>query len=63
MGTKLQFCILQGATFYWRRRLPRPFKMSMEFSLGTKDLRVVRGLFPSPRPSRIARLQYCAGVR
>ena len=44
MGTKLPFCILRGTTFYWRRRLPRPFKMSVEFSLGTKDLRVARGL-------------------
>lgn len=44
MGTKLPFCILRGTTFYWRRRLPTPFKMSVEFSLGTKDLRVARGL-------------------
>ena len=44
MGTKLPFCILRGTTFYWRRRLPSPFKMSVEFSLGTKDLRVARGL-------------------
>jgi integrase len=44
MGTKLPFCILRGMTFYWRRRLPSPFKMSVEFSLGTKDLRVARGL-------------------
>ena len=44
MGTKLPFCILRGTTFYWRRRLPSPFKMSVEFSLGTKDLRIARGL-------------------
>lgn len=44
MGTKLPFCIPRGTTFYWRRRLPSPFKMSVEFSMGTKDLRVARGL-------------------
>jgi integrase len=44
MGTKLPFCIQRGTTFYWRRRLPSPFKMFVEFSLGTKDLRVARGL-------------------
>ncbi|MDP2782880.1 DUF6538 domain-containing protein, partial [Devosia sp.] len=44
MGTKLPFCILRGTTFYWRRRLPSPCKMSVEFSLCTKDLRVARGL-------------------
>lgn len=44
MGTELPFCIVRGTTFYWRRRLPSPFKMSVEFSLGTKDLRVARGL-------------------
>lgn len=54
MGTKLPFCILRGTTFYWRRRLPSPFKMSVEISLGTKDLRVARG-----RSSMLAGLQYC----
>ena len=44
MGTRLPFCIRRGATFYFRRRLPSPAKMSVEFSLGTKDERVARRL-------------------
>jgi integrase len=44
MGTRLPFCIRRGAIFYWRRRLPSPAKMSVEFSLGTKDERVARRL-------------------
>lgn len=44
MGTRLPFCIRRGAIFYWRRRLPSPSKMSVEFSLGTKDERVARRL-------------------
>nr|WP_295884961.1 site-specific integrase [uncultured Devosia sp.] len=44
MGTRLPFCLRRGATFYWRRRLPSPSKMSVEFSLGTKDERVARRL-------------------
>ena len=44
MGTRLPFCIRRGAIFYFRRRLPSPSKMSVEFSLGTKDERVARRL-------------------
>jgi len=44
MGTRLPFCIRRGAIYYWRRRLPSPSKMSVEFSLGTKDERVARRL-------------------
>jgi hypothetical protein len=44
MGNRLPFCILRGAIYYWRRRLPRPSKMSVEFSLGTKDERIARRL-------------------
>lgn len=44
MGTRLPFCIRRGAIFYFRRRLPSPAKMSVEFSLGTKDERVARRL-------------------
>lgn len=44
MGTRLPFCLRRGATFYWRRRLPSPSKMSVEFSLGAKDQRVARRL-------------------
>lgn len=44
MGTRLPFCIRRGAIFYWRRRLPSPAKMSVEFSLGTKDERAARRL-------------------
>lgn len=44
MGTRLPFCIRRGAIYYWRRRLPSPSKISVEFSLGTKDERVARRL-------------------
>jgi hypothetical protein len=50
MGTRLPFCIRRGAIFYWRRRLPSPAKMSVEFSLGTKDERVARRLCASSGP-------------
>lgn len=44
MGNRLPFCIRRGAIYYWRRRLPSPSKMSVEFSLGTKDERIARRL-------------------
>lgn len=61
MGTRLPFCIRRGAMFYCRRRLPSPSKMSVEFSLGTKDERIARGLSGKsphadiqPRPTFVA---------